>query len=290
MLAARRFRCLLKSPALLFLAAWFLPSSFLSLPLWAQVQGMPSMQIQGVPASGIGGTVAGFSGARPNASAGSASYFGCCASFFFPSSFSPMVPYSSPATGHRSGRRHHRRNDQLVGVVEPAYIPAAVPAGDSDGVADGSSSDEGDASMVDDGSTGPSASSARAGRRQVAQGVPDQQPGDEAGSGSGSDAEGDSGSDAAADPAADAPPPEPPEPVVAQPTTVLVFKDGHRSEVVNYAIVGDTLFDFSGDRTHKIPIADLDLAATQRANDASGVEFKLPPAGDGVPVVKSGAN
>jgi hypothetical protein len=49
--------------------------------------------------------------------------------------------------------------------------------------------------------------------------------------------------------------------------------------VVNYAIVGDTLFDFSGDRAHKIAITDLDLAATQKANDAAGVEFKLPPAG-----------
>ena len=70
---------------------------------------------------------------------------------------------------------------------------------------------------------------------------------------------------------------DPPEPVVTQPTTMLIFKDGHRSEVVNYAIVGDTLFDFSGDRTHKILISDLDIPATQKANDASGVEFKLPP-------------
>jgi hypothetical protein len=78
--------------------------------------------------------------------------------------------------------------------------------------------------------------------------------------------------------------------VVAQPTTVLIFKDGHRSEVVNYAIVGDTLFDFSGDRTHKIPIADLDVAATQKVNDASGVEFNLPPPGDEAPAAKTVAN
>jgi hypothetical protein len=64
---------------------------------------------------------------------------------------------------------------------------------------------------------------------------------------------------------------------VAQPTTVLVFKDGHRSEVVNYAIVGDTLFDFAEDRARKILLADLDLAATREANDDRGVEFKLPP-------------
>jgi hypothetical protein len=289
MLAARRFRCLLQSWALLFLAAWLLSFSFfLSLPLRAQVQGVPLMQFQGVPASGIGGTVAGFSGARPNANSGNgASYFGCCASFFFPSSFSPLVPYSSPATEHHKGRRHHRPDGQLVGIAEPTD---AVPAGDSNGAADGNSNDEGDAAMADDRGAGAAMGSARAGRRQVAQGAPGQQPDDNAGGGSGPDAASDSGSDTGADPAADAPLPEPPEPVVAQPTTVLVFKDGHRSEVVNYAIVGNTLFDFSGDRTHKIPIADLDLAATQKANDASGVEFKLPPPGEDVHDLKSGAN
>jgi len=291
MLAARRFRCLLKLPAPLSLAVWLLSSSFLSLPLMAQVQGAPLMQFQGVPASGIGGTVAGFSAARPNTNSGNgASYFGCCASFFFPSSFSPLVPYSSPATGHRSGRHHHRRDEQLAGVYDPVYIPYAVPAGDSEGATDGTGNDLGDTGTVDDGSAELSPGSTRAGRRQVAQGPPEQQPDDDRGGGSGSDAEADSGSEAGAGPAADAITPEPPEPVVAQPTTVLVFKDGHRSEVVNYAIVGDTLFDFSGDRTHKIPIAELDLAATQKANDASGVEFKLPPTSDGSPMVKAGAN
>jgi|HubBroStandDraft_5_1064220.scaffolds.fasta_scaffold174416_2 hypothetical protein len=295
MLAARRFRCLLKLRVPLFLAAWLLSSSSLSLPLAAQVQGVPSMQFQGVPASGIGGTAAGFSGSRPNAnSVGGASFFGCCASFFFPSSFSPLVPYSSPATEHHSGRRHHRRDNQLVGVAEPVYIPYAVSPGDSDGATDGTTdgttNDQGDAGVVDDGGAGPLPGATRAGRRQVAQGPLEQQPGDDAGGGSGPDAEGDSSPDAGADATPDAAPPEPPEPVVAQPTTILVFKDGHRSEVVNYAIVGNTLFDFSGDRTHKIPIADLDLVATQKANDASGVEFKLPPTSDGAAIAKSGAN
>jgi hypothetical protein len=68
------------------------------------------------------------------------------------------------------------------------------------------------------------------------------------------------------------------EPVAAQPSTVLVYKDGHRSDVVNYAIVGDTLFDFAEGRTHKILLADLDLPATEKANDERGVEFKVPPA------------
>jgi hypothetical protein len=70
----------------------------------------------------------------------------------------------------------------------------------------------------------------------------------------------------------------PRDPVVTQPATVLVFKDGHRADVVNYAIVGDTLFDFSDGLTRKIQLATIDVAATQKANEAIGVEFKLPPA------------
>jgi hypothetical protein len=70
---------------------------------------------------------------------------------------------------------------------------------------------------------------------------------------------------------------QPEEPVSAQPSTVLVFKDGHQSDVLNYAIVGDTLFDFAEGRTRKILLADLDLKATQKANDDRGVDFQIPP-------------
>jgi hypothetical protein len=66
------------------------------------------------------------------------------------------------------------------------------------------------------------------------------------------------------------------EPVTAQPPTVLVFKDGHQSDVLNYAIVGDTLFDFADGRTKKILLADLDLPATRKVNDDNGVDFQLP--------------
>jgi hypothetical protein len=67
------------------------------------------------------------------------------------------------------------------------------------------------------------------------------------------------------------------DPVVVQPATVIVFKDGHRADVVNYAIVGDTLFDFGDGLTRKFQLTTIDLAATQKANEAIGVEFKLPP-------------
>jgi hypothetical protein len=76
------------------------------------------------------------------------------------------------------------------------------------------------------------------------------------------------------------------EPVVVQPATELVFKDGHHASVVNYAILGDALFDFDDGSTHKILLADLDLTATQKANDALGVEFKLPSAAAPATAVK----
>lgn len=73
------------------------------------------------------------------------------------------------------------------------------------------------------------------------------------------------------------PKPEPP-PVVDQPPTVLVFKDGHQLEIANYAIVGSTLYDLSKGPRRKIALADLDLAATTKQNDDRGVDFQVPAA------------
>ncbi len=68
----------------------------------------------------------------------------------------------------------------------------------------------------------------------------------------------------------------PEEPVADQPPTALVFKDGHQSDVLNYAIVGDTLFDFESGRTRKILLADLDLPATRKLNGDRGIDFQIP--------------
>jgi len=139
-----------------------------------------------------------------------------------------------------SGRHHHRKDraDFLVGVSEPVYIPYAVPYAQE---ADDDSPDDVVVDYIH--APGPptrDAAAKRAGDRDFA-------------------------------PQADAS-----EPVAAQPPTVLVFKDGHHSDVLNYAIVGDTLFDFSAGRTRKILLADLDLPATHKANDDRGVDFEIP--------------
>jgi len=60
------------------------------------------------------------------------------------------------------------------------------------------------------------------------------------------------------------------------PTTLLVYRDGHQMEVQEYAIQGQTLWVFSDQATRRVPLADLDLAATERLNGERGVEF-VPP-------------
>jgi hypothetical protein len=74
-----------------------------------------------------------------------------------------------------------------------------------------------------------------------------------------------------------------PTPAAAQPSvtefpasTVLVFRDGHRETVHNYAIAGKTLWAFTEYRAKKIPTSELDLAATKKMNSERGVEFLLP--------------
>jgi hypothetical protein len=76
--------------------------------------------------------------------------------------------------------------------------------------------------------------------------------------------------------AAQPPASAPTQPVADQPETVLIFKDGHKIEVQNYAIVGPTLYDLSSGRTRKMALAELDLPATMKQNDERGVSFQLP--------------
>ncbi len=72
------------------------------------------------------------------------------------------------------------------------------------------------------------------------------------------------------DPAAD--PESPQEP------TLLIFKDGRKLELRNYAIIGATLFDLTPGHARKVALADLDLEATRKQNDDRGVTFQIPPA------------
>src|SRR5579862_3540 len=65
------------------------------------------------------------------------------------------------------------------------------------------------------------------------------------------------------------------------PATVLVFRDQHQQEIRNYAIVGETLWNFAPQHTQKIPLSELNLPATEKANDDRGVTFRIPNVGEG---------
>jgi hypothetical protein len=56
----------------------------------------------------------------------------------------------------------------------------------------------------------------------------------------------------------------------------LVFKDGRPSETIhNYALTRTTLYVTDG-KPQEIPVADLNLAATEKVNREAGVKFQLP--------------
>jgi len=87
------------------------------------------------------------------------------------------------------------------------------------------------------------------------------------------EAEGDRDRYARSDPA---PQPAAGNAVDTSPATVLVFRDQHTQEIRNYAIVGQTLWSFSPQRTQKIPLSELDLTATTSTNDNRGISFRVP--------------
>ena len=58
----------------------------------------------------------------------------------------------------------------------------------------------------------------------------------------------------------------------------LVFKDGRPSQKIhNYALTRTTLYVTDG-RPREIPVAALDMAATEKTNREAGVSFRLPVA------------
>ncbi|MBZ5522791.1 MAG: hypothetical protein LAP21_11185 [Acidobacteriia bacterium] len=69
---------------------------------------------------------------------------------------------------------------------------------------------------------------------------------------------------------------EPPQPVTPGPPTIFIFKDGRKLESQNYAIVGQTLYDFSVKGLHKIRLTELDIDATRKINEDSGTPVSLP--------------
>jgi hypothetical protein len=61
------------------------------------------------------------------------------------------------------------------------------------------------------------------------------------------------------------------------PPALLVYRDGRRAEVRNYAIVGPTLWIFTEERAQKIALTQLDMEATRQANEERGIDFPAAP-------------
>jgi hypothetical protein len=66
-----------------------------------------------------------------------------------------------------------------------------------------------------------------------------------------------------------------PAPADDTPATVFIFKDGHQIETRNFAIMGQTLYDFSRSGVTKLQLTDLDPVATVKANDDRGITVNL---------------
>jgi hypothetical protein len=72
-----------------------------------------------------------------------------------------------------------------------------------------------------------------------------------------------------------------PSPQTELAPAVLIYRDGHREEVSDYAIVGAVMYargDYwqNGYWTKNIRLAALNISATMKANEDNGVKFTLP--------------
>ncbi|HYM74784.1 MAG TPA: hypothetical protein VE377_02305 [Candidatus Dormibacteraeota bacterium] len=220
-----------------------LATSLLLIPAQAQINGAPAS----VTSPGFGG--------RPiNGPRASVTSLG-------PQGFAPgpRAVFTAPGPDgiHRDGRRHHHRNGNGEFATPFLYAVPVPYAVDATAVDEDSQANDDDAEYQG----GPTVFDRRgSGSRSYVPPVKDATTAHAAENSSGT-------SDAA---------PADPEPPL--PPTLLVFKDGHKLEIGNYAIVGATLFDLTPGHPRRIALADLDLDATRRQNDDRGITFQLPQA------------
>ena len=200
-----------------------------------------SAQVNGAPASV---TSPGFGGRAMNGTPASVTSLG--RNGYGPS---PRVTFSAPIAGREHEHRRHHYVEYVPPVAYVLPVPYAVDISETDDYAD-RNADDSDANYQG----GPTVFDRR-------------------GSGADSyvppvrDIPRPHASQSADDSSAPQPQPEP---------TVLIFKDGHKLEVGNYAIVAATLFDLTPGHARRIALADLDLEATRKQNDDRGVIFQLP--------------
>ncbi len=219
----------------------FAVALIVSLPAFAQINGAPTSV-----------TSPGFGGRSINGPRSSVTSLG-------PQGFTPRPPLTAAGNRfHHYGRRHHRQDSDFAG---PVWYAVPVPyAMDTPVIEDQPYDDD------EQYQGGPTVFDRRgSGAQSYIPPVRDAAP---AHSGDRSSVDRPSADGSSENPAPPAEPPLPP--------TSLVFKDSHTLEVGNYAIVGQTLYDLTPGHPRRIPISDLDLEATQKANEDRGVTFQLP--------------
>jgi hypothetical protein len=237
-------------------------------------------QSNGVPASvtsfGFGGNRNTAPGVPASVTSSGPLGFGpgmqCCATRFFP-------PGSHPQPG--DGNFHHHNNSGVFpGYVPiytygyyPGYSPTIVPQQEESTSTESVDAEDGAGPTVFD-RTGsrrhPDEEAYSRGYEEGRAAAEDARPAHENHAAQKTSDQGTGKQDAkTTEPPAPAPAPA----IVVK--TVLVYRDGHKEEIANYAIVGDHLFDFTTGR-RKIAIADLDVPASVKANDERGVDFQLP--------------
>lgn len=177
----------------------------------------------------------------------------------------PVLPFPNQNGLGGGVHHHHHHPGGFFGGAYPVYVPVPVvvdPASMYPESPDPSSPAADDQSVV----PGPTVFERRTPADMASPGAPDA-------------ADSAAADDTSPGPVAAAslsPAPAASQPAQPQDSSVLVFRDGHQLEIQNYAIVGGTLYDFTPGHTRKIPLSQLDLPATQKANDDRGVDFSLP--------------
>lgn len=166
-----------------------------------------------------------------------------------PTAIAPPISFGMGGSPIRSEHHHHHHHADEIPLWYAVPVPYAVDLGSADDSAD-STADDQDANYQG----GPTVFDRRG--AGVDSYVP---PVDEVAAARSSNRD----SDAVADPGP------------AQPT-LLIFKDGHKLEIVNYAIIGATLFDMTPGHARRVPLAELDLDATRQHNEDRGITFQLP--------------
>jgi hypothetical protein len=77
-----------------------------------------------------------------------------------------------------------------------------------------------------------------------------------------------------------APGPKVQERTPAEPPITVVLKNGRKFQAQNYAIMGQTFWDFSTQPAHRIPMAAINVPASVTASSANGAEFPNLQAGN----------